>query len=185
MILQLIVQGDEEVKHLITEFVCLIENQENPVATLKVIHGIRHHVHHGTAGRLDAHSLKQLSQEILSVPILRAGKNQDIAVPVRIGSYGLRLSASGIAGHCHAQVIELRIFHEVIHADISLGLHQHPSVCVISDLCGDSAPHLIRDKFPFAIDDLAEGCRTDAPEGGSSLSLALLVADILLDSVSD
>ena len=82
-------------------------------------------------------------------------------------------------------MIKLSIIHEVIHPDVALSLHQHPSVRIIPDLCSDSAPHFIRNQFPFAIDDLAECRRTDTPEGCSSLSLALFVADILLDSVSD
>ena len=108
MVLQLVVDADEEIQHLVAELVGLVEDHQRGVLFLEGLQGVEHHIRDG-AGGLDAEATQQLRQEVLPVPVLAAAEVIDVAVGSGVGLDGLGLAATGVSHHGQHQGVVLGV----------------------------------------------------------------------------
>ena len=148
MSLQLIIQTDKEIKHLVSQFVGFIQYNKGRVLAFERVHYIVHHFAHRGTADTHAHALEQFVHEGATVPIFRTGQVVGVGVSGCIVLNGFRLAPPCLTGDGKHQGISLGIGQGEGHTVVGLRADHLPTLYLSTGLGGYCAPHFVADSFP-------------------------------------
>ena len=171
MSLQLVVQADKEIKHLVAQLVRLVKYDKRRVRAVKRLYYAVHLVAH-TAAYIFAQCTQQLVYERRAVPILAAHKVVHVLPALCVALYGFCLAAACKARNGYYKAFVFSLLHEELHAPVRARLHYLPRAGVVPYLGGHAAPQLVTYGVPLSRQHLADRCRTYAVKAAGCLVLA-------------
>ena len=157
VILQLVVEGDEEVEHLVAHLVRLVEDQERTVGTLKAAHHRADLLGYVHPTGVKPHRLHHRREPAGAILILAAGDGVGFAVEGDVLADGGALATAGTADDSHHLAIPLSAVEELDQLFVDIRVDDRPALGREPDLLADVVPHPFGDGRPVTVEHLADG----------------------------
>ena len=151
VVLQLIIEGDEEVEHGVAHLVRLIEDQERLIEALEPTHHSADLLRYAQPAGIQAHSLHHCRQPAPSILILGASNAVDLLVRGHILAYRRALATAGTPDDSHHLAITLGAVEQLSQLFIDIRMDDGPALGREPDLLADVVPHPLGDGLPIAI----------------------------------